>query len=97
MPTYFEKLKQSIPVVLGVAAFAGLIIAGDERYVHAGDLQSYQQSQKAEMQKMLNQMQKQSLENQLFALELKVNKTNIDLALIARYKRQMLDVIAPIE
>lgn len=100
-----EDVKKH-PVIKTVGAiftFVTLIITGfitiDERYAHAVDIKELKAHQSAsilyikdENERALLEMRKRVINDKLFELELKENKTNTDKALIKRYEAEAKEI-----
>ena len=90
------------PVKIGVSTISALAViittafAIDGRYVHADDFNKEQLNQttqlkqlRVEQRLMIDGLRKKQIEDNLFALEFKEQKTQLDKALIERYKREL--------
>jgi hypothetical protein len=90
------------PIKVGVSAVTAVVMVistaftVDSRYVHAEDFkqQSMQHTiqmkqYRVEQRLMIDDLRKKQLEDKLFELEFKDKKTQLDIALIERYKREL--------
>lgn len=83
------SITKAAGIIIAIGSIVGAVLAVDERYAHAVDMDKYQQQNTSEMRSQLNDMRIQAIEDKLFELESKANKTSYDYALIERYKRQL--------
>lgn len=72
----------------GLAVITSTIIGFDSRYVHAGEFKR----EVGEVQQQIKNIRKKQLDDELFKLDFKSQKTDLDRALIERYKRELLDL-----
>jgi len=84
-----STLTKAASAVAAIGTLIGAVLIVDTRYAHAADFNKYQQNQAQELRLQLNSLRGQLLEDKLFELETKPNKSQQDLALIERFKRQL--------
>jgi hypothetical protein len=100
----FDALKDNpVKTLLSVASAITVIIGTaftiDGRYVRAADFADARAVQNAQLKQMqfenrlmIDDLRKKQLEDKLFELEFKDHKTQLDAALIERYKRELTSI-----
>lgn len=99
-----EKLKTNLSSVVGIITLVGAIlgsfIAIDSRYASAKDFEEYQENTSRQLEKYQREsinntleLRKQSLEDKIFELEIRKNPSQVDRALLNRYKEQLKETL----
>lgn len=101
-----EQIKNHISLIMTIVALVTAMFTFDSRYAHAEDtklavvnisqkLDTHTRSMEDAVQKASNNLRKQILEDKVFEIETKQAQrtaTPVDVALKARYLRQLEDV-----
>ena len=96
-------VKDNLTTILSIGTTLSAIIGGwlffDERYAHAQVVQKMASEQAQQIQQLnfdsevrYRQMERNSIDDKIFYLEIKPNRTATDEALLNRHKQQRLDV-----
>lgn len=72
----------------GIVVITSTVVGIDSRYVHAGEFKR----EVGEVQQQIKDIRKKQLDDELFKLEFKSQKSDLDRALIERYKRELRDL-----
>lgn len=98
-----EKLKEHIGTMsaigAAVVALVGGVVAVEGRYAHADEVKALREVAGSNLRTMrieqsigLDTLRKQSVEDKLFDLRLKEKPTQVERAMIDRYKEQLIEV-----
>lgn len=102
-----DSIKANATAITSIVTFVVSVVGGfiviDDRYAHAADYVQQQNSQTRTIQQFrvdtaiqLEQLQLNSIDDKIFYLEQKVNRSVADEAQLNRFERQRQDVVEKI-